>query len=153
MKIKVFNIRLSKEHFESDQNKLNDFLENVTFKKSTASLVENPSNYWTILIHYEEINHHQAKPIIIPEKNKSSEITEDDLILDELVIVKKLKEWRLQKAQEEGFPAYMILSNLNIFTLAKYKPQLISDFLSLKGFGEKKTERYGDELMDLLNSV
>lgn len=51
MQIKVFNIRLDKENFEKDQKELNDFLETVTFKKSSVSLIESKVNFWSIIIH------------------------------------------------------------------------------------------------------
>jgi len=149
MKIKVFNIRLSKEYFHSDQDKINDFLERVKFKKSTAAFVENPVNYWSVIIHYEEIEQQKSdKP-----EHKKPEISEADLTEDELEIVQNLKIWRTQQAQKEGLPAYMILSNFNIFTVAKHKPQVLADFENLKGFGEKKTERYAEEIIALLNSI
>ena len=148
MKIKVFNIRLSKEHFHSDQDKINDFLEKVKFKKSTAAFVENPVNYWSVIIHYEEFEQSTGK-----SETKKPEISEADLTEDELEIAQNLKTWRTQQAQKEGLPAYMILSNLNIFTVAKQKPQVLADFENLKGFGEKKTERYAEEIIALLNSI
>ena len=149
MKIKVFNIRLSKEFLETDQIKLNEFLENVIFKKSTASLIESSINYWTILVHYEERDSSKFDM----ETKKQSEISDHDLTKEELEIVKNIKDWRSQKATEEGLPAYMILTNSNIYSLARYKPNQLSDFLTIKGFGEKKSERYADELIALFNSL
>jgi hypothetical protein len=40
MKVKVFTIRLTENELEIDQNSLNDFLESVTFKKSSTQFVE-----------------------------------------------------------------------------------------------------------------
>jgi len=34
MKVKVFHIRLTKEHFETDQETVNNFLESVTVLKT-----------------------------------------------------------------------------------------------------------------------
>ena len=55
MKIKVFKIRINKRYLESDQNKVNEFLESVEFKKSTNHLVEGKIDYWTTIIHYKPI--------------------------------------------------------------------------------------------------
>jgi hypothetical protein len=38
MKLKVFNIRLTKEHLQKDEEELNQFLETVSVKKQVASL-------------------------------------------------------------------------------------------------------------------
>ena len=44
MKIKVFTVRLSENELEIDQNSLNDFLETVTFKKSSSQFVESEND-------------------------------------------------------------------------------------------------------------
>lgn len=152
MKIKSFVIRLDSEHYLKDQEKINSFLENVVFKKSSVSFVDDETKFWTVLIHYEEI---QVKEQI-PEMPKSETkiiITESDLNSEELEIVSHLKKWRIQKAEKEDLPLFMILSNSDIYAVAKAKPKRIEDFIGLKGFGEKKTARYGDEIIALLNSV
>ena len=57
MKVKVFTIRLSENQLEIDQNSLNDFLETVTFKKSSTQFVESEKeSYWSVLVHYDEIS-------------------------------------------------------------------------------------------------
>jgi len=39
MKLKVINIRLTKEHLQKDEEELNQFLETVSVKKQAASLL------------------------------------------------------------------------------------------------------------------
>ena len=53
MQVQHFIIRLNSEQIQSDQNKLNDFLNTVTFKKSSTQFVETTTSYWSVLIHYE----------------------------------------------------------------------------------------------------
>lgn len=41
MQVKVFSIRIDSVYLEQDQQKLNEFLTTVTFKKSSSQFVEN----------------------------------------------------------------------------------------------------------------
>ncbi|MDC1540329.1 HRDC domain-containing protein [Flavobacteriaceae bacterium] len=155
MKIKVFNIRLAKEHLESDQKIVNEFLEKVEIKKSSTSLVEGKVNYWSIIIHYLEKSESESNSELETEnksEKKKPKLTESDLIKDELIIVDCLKQWRTEKAQEERLPAYMILSNLDIYSVVKEKPTNLSELLNVYGFGEKKVEKYGDDIISVLNT-
>lgn len=52
MKIQLFTIRIDGNHLVTDQNRLNDFLENVTFKKSSTQFIGGKPNSWSVLIHY-----------------------------------------------------------------------------------------------------
>lgn len=153
MKIKVFNIRLNKENFEFDQKIVNDFLENVEMKKSSTSFVEGKVNYWSIIIHYLEKNESELETENQKSETKKPKLAESDLTKDELIIVDYLKQWRTEKAQEEMLPAYMILSNLDIYSVAKEKPSNFSELLNVHGFGEKKVEKYGDDIISLLNAI
>ncbi len=53
MKIKVFKIRLNKKYLESDQNKLNNFIENHNYIKSYTHFIEGKIDCWTMIIHYQ----------------------------------------------------------------------------------------------------
>lgn len=145
MQIKVFHIRLDKEHFIKDQEIINEFLENVNFKKSSVHLIESKVNFWSVLIHYE--------PKELTEENQESEIEEEPLSEEEEEIVKVLKDWRIDTSKEEMLPAYMILSNKTIHSLAKVKPNKIEDLDKVYGIGEKKKEQYGESLVALLNTI
>ncbi len=153
MKIKIFNIRLTEEHLKSDQKAINDFLETVKMKKSSTSLVEGKTNFWSIIIHYEEKHDDDLSVKRNSIEKKQPKLTEADLTKNELIIVECLKQWRTDKAQEEMVPPYMILSNLNIYSVAKDKPTTFSELLNVNGFGEKKVDKYGDDIISLLNAL
>ena len=55
MKIKVFNIRLSNEFFQKDQDLVNEFLANVLPQKTYTHFVTSEKmDYWSAVIFYKE---------------------------------------------------------------------------------------------------
>ncbi len=61
-----------------------------------------------------------------------------------------LKEWRNSKAREKGQPHYMIMHQKTLVTIANTVPQSIGDLKKVKGMGKKKTEQYGEELLEII---
>lgn len=54
MNIKVFNIRLNKEFCKEDQNKMNEFLDSVEVKLTSANFVTTANvNFWSAVVFYE----------------------------------------------------------------------------------------------------
>jgi hypothetical protein len=53
MNIKVFNIRLSKEFCQLDQDRMNDFLETVDVNLTATNFVTtNTSDYWSTVVFF-----------------------------------------------------------------------------------------------------
>lgn len=144
MKVKVFHIRLTKENLETDQDNLNSFIASVTVKKTAAELISAQPSFWSILVFYDD---HR----ITSEKIT---ITSDaDLTGEEKDIYESLRQWRQDKATELNLPTYLVAHNAELMTIAKIKPQTLGEFSKVKGFGEQKTAKYGDDIIALLNSI
>lgn len=142
MNIKVFNIRLEKEYCLNDQSKMNDFLDSVDVKLASTSFVTTGSkDFWSTVIFY------------LPKKDKITMLKEEDLTDDEGKIYQALKQWRSEKSIQQNLPHYMICHNSELITIAKNKPEAINDFKAIKGFGEQKTQKYGDDIIALLNAL
>ncbi|MCA9486423.1 MAG: UvrD-helicase domain-containing protein [Nanoarchaeota archaeon] len=65
----------------------------------------------------------------------------------------RLKEWRAQVASERGIPSYMVLSNSALDSLLRTMPQRKEELVQVKGIGEQKILRYGDELIRILHGA
>ena len=68
------------------------------------------------------------------------------------VLLRQLKEWRNIKAKETDLPHYMILPQKTMVTLANFVPQSLPALKQVKGMGTKKSEKYGEELLDIIIS-
>ncbi len=55
----------------------------------------------------------------------------------------KLKLARIDVAQKENVPAYLIFSDATLLELATYLPQLLEDVRKISGFGDIKLAKYG----------
>lgn len=150
MKVKVFKIRLPKEFLYKDQKMLDDFLEvNEIIKVETAFV--NDECYWSVILYFEELK--AVKNMVKEPKAVKYSVENDVLSSDEEKILNALKYWRSEKAKEQNLPTYFIASNKELMSVARYKPVKKEELLDIKGFGKHKIENYGEEILEILESV
>lgn len=65
-------------------------------------------------------------------------------------IVKKLKSWRLDIGRKENIELYRVLHNKTIEDVATLLPKNKEEFLSINGIGEKKFQKYGNEMLSII---
>ena len=61
-----------------------------------------------------------------------------------------LRSWRLQRARQDGVPAYVVFTDRTLVELAERRPTTLIALSGIPGIGPAKLERYGDEMLDLL---
>ncbi|UTX50858.1 HRDC domain-containing protein [Chryseobacterium sp. MA9] len=150
MKVKVFKIRLPEEFLYKDQKMLDDFLEaNEITKVETAFVSE--ERYWSVILYFESLK--LTKNTVKEPKAVKYSAENDFLNMDEEKILDALKFWRSEKAREQNLPTYFIASNKELISVAKYKPARKEELLEIKGFGKHKIENYGEEILEILESV
>jgi superfamily II DNA helicase RecQ len=62
------------------------------------------------------------------------------------------KIWGQARASELNLLTYMICSNSELVTLVKFRPYSIEKLSTIKGFGDQKIAKFGDEIIAFLNS-
>lgn len=62
-----------------------------------------------------------------------------------------LKNYRFNIANEEGFKEYMIFNNEELETILRKKPKTKEELQDIKGFGINKVEKYGEEILNIVN--
>ena len=91
---------------------------------------------------------------------KETQFKEKDIVNEEVtpvVVVSAmdvyniLKAYRLKTSSDEGIKPYMVFSNAEMETLIKANPKSKSELHMVKGFGDKKVEKYGEEILGILN--
>ena len=85
------------------------------------------------------------------EKTEDSPQEEPQLDKVEQEIYKALDEWRNQKANEENLASYIILKNSWLHQIIKLKPVIPKDLNAIKGLGERRINKYGKEIIAIIN--
>lgn len=62
-----------------------------------------------------------------------------------------LRNWRSLKAAEQNVPAYVILQQKALHAIATNMPHTVAELKRQLGVGEKTVQRYGAELLDIVN--
>jgi superfamily II DNA helicase RecQ len=141
MNIKVFNIRLDKEHCQYDQTRMNEFLNSVDVKLTSTNFVTNGTvDYWSAVVFFE------------PKISNPNPILEIDLTENEKEIFTALKLWRNDLAQKLGWSAFRICHNSHLISIAKLKPQSLDELKKVKSFGETRTVNYEEDIISVLNA-
>ena len=149
MKVKVLKIRLSDKFIEQDQTVLDRFLRDNNVIKFESAFVKDEEGYWSVILYYEE-QKMSVNDTITP---KYSAENDEDLNPDEIKILDSLKLWRTEKARDQNLPVYFIATNKELLSIAKYKPIKKEELRDIKGFGKHKIENYGEEIIEILESV
>lgn len=149
MKAKVLKVRLSDDFIEHDQKVLDRFLGENNVLKFESAFVKDDEGYWSVILYYEEL-----KMTVNDSKTpKYSAENDAELNADEIKILDSLKLWRTEKAKNQNLPVYFIATNKELLSIAKYKPVKKEELLDIKGFGKHKIENYGEEIIEILESV
>jgi len=64
-----------------------------------------------------------------------------------------LRAWRRDTAQSHGVPAYVIFHDATLMEIASRAPENLDQLATISGIGAKKLERYGAELLALLQAA
>ena len=83
-------------------------------------------------------------------------VKEKEIITDvckesnEEALIAELKKYRLDKSKELDFKPYMIFSNDTMMDIVSNKPISKVELIAVKGFGDKKAEMYGQDIIEIV---
>ena len=66
-------------------------------------------------------------------------------------LFERLREWRRDRAAEESVPAFVIFTDATLQLIAEHKPTTPEGMLRISGIGRSKLEKYGDEVLALVD--
>ena len=67
------------------------------------------------------------------------------------VLYNKLRQWRKETADEEGIPAFMVMHTKVLIAISNEMPSTARELAAVKGFGPKKTQKYGEAVLNIIN--
>jgi len=97
------------------------------------------TDYWSVLVFYDL------------KKEIQTALPENELAEADQELYEALKAWRNNKAAEVNLKHYLISYNSELLNIAIKKPKTLSALRKIKGFGEIKVEKYGSEILSVVN--
>ena len=64
-----------------------------------------------------------------------------------------LREWRTGVARDEAMPPYVVAHDATLAAIADARPRSLAALRRVKGMGPTKVEKYGDEILAVLERV
>lgn len=163
MKCRTFKIDLSGKTNNFAEMQFNKFLEKVVVRQTFAKIVGD--DYWSILVLYDDAENsvRENKSVAAIENDESVNRTPksqaekpaaEPIVLtpdaEEKFVA--LKNWRNARAAEDGVPPYLIAHNEALMQIAAAAPiENVEDLTNVKGFGEKRALKYGEEILRILS--
>ncbi len=75
-----------------------------------------------------------------------------ELPAEAAVMFERLRAWRAATAKEQGMPAYVIFHDATLRQIATEAPSTLAALGTVSGVGAAKLERYGQQVLDALQS-
>lgn len=70
---------------------------------------------------------------------------------ENLPLYKALKQYRYEKSKAENIKAYFVFKNDELIEIIKLMPTAPEQLKSIRGFGEGKIQKYGNEIVNIVN--
>ena len=65
-------------------------------------------------------------------------------------LIEYLREWRREVAKENKSATFMVMHDASLDALCRIRPQTLTALQKVHGFGERKAEVYGQQILDAL---
>jgi DNA helicase-2/ATP-dependent DNA helicase PcrA len=65
-------------------------------------------------------------------------------------LFERLREWRRTRAEAEKVPAFVVFTDATLQLIAEHKPRTAAALLQVNGIGRSKLERYGEDVLELV---
>jgi ribonuclease D len=109
----------------------------------------------SITVQKDPVEKKEIEPNELNAIDKSNEVIEVEIELSESdnELAQKLKLYRNEKAKEEGYSGlkyHYVFSGSTISNLVEKKPETIEQLFEIKGLGEVKINKYGNDVLKLI---
>ncbi|MEA3443849.1 MAG: HRDC domain-containing protein, partial [Bacteroidota bacterium] len=106
------------------------------------------SAFWSFCVRYLNSNTGRFQ-----QQSKKQKVDYKELLNEnEFALFSKLRECRKIFAANDAVPAYAVFTDEELAGIARLPVLEVSKLISVKGIGDKKVEKYGNQLIELFNS-
>ena len=90
---------------------------------------------------------------IVKKGKKSGDDPYNELSSQEQILYRQLREWRNQRAKEEGIPSYVIIRNQLMAELCRKCPNSLAGLKEIVGIGESFCSKYGKDVLAIISEL
>ncbi len=103
-----------------------------------------------LIVHYRPVR--EVRAALAPQAPAADPGVRAELSEPERVVFDRLRAWRNSRAQADGIPPYVLLTNRQLAELARRRPATLATLREISGIGEAKAGRFGADLLSVLLS-
>ncbi len=155
MQLKVFTLRLDPAGGEFDDDAMTAFLaERQVLSVSKHFFVHEQTPTWALLVSYRDGP--DRRPVVAGRRTTGGSARPDprvDLSAEETAVYDAVRRWRAARAQREGRPPYVLLTNRQIAAVVRQRPASLAQLREVEGIGAAKSQTFGEELLALLHAA
>jgi len=141
MAIRMFAVPFDPHQEVFHDEDLQKFLLNKQVKNIRAEFFSQDGRaYWAVYMEYDAV--------LKTDTSREAEALDEP----QRLLLQRFREWRREKAEQQGVPVFLIARNRELFDLVKQAPKTVEALRDIRGFGKKKIERYGQEVLGMVRA-
>jgi len=90
--------------------------------------------------------------VAVTSEEKAPELSKSAENIQDTPIYQALKQFRYDRSKEENVKAYFIYNNSQMQDLINLMPKSLDEIKSISGFGDVKCNKYGKEILEIINT-
>jgi superfamily II DNA helicase RecQ len=138
MSFEVLTIPFSGKSGGFDPDILKDFVMNKKVLNYQAHFFQSEGRaYWTVFLEYDPLLKESPGPHLSEAQQQ---------------LYNKLAEWRKVRSEKDGIPHFIIATNRVLESIAYKAPKTKAALHQIRGFGNKKVEKYSDDIIHIINA-
>ena len=151
MKVRVFTVRLDPATGAFDDAELVAFLaDKEALAVHEHLLVHDGVPTWGVLVSYRQTTQGSATG---ERGTRHRRDWRADLDEADQPVFDALRRWRNERAVREGRPAYVLLTNRQLFEITRRRPADLAQLGEVHGVGAARVQAFGAELLEVLRAI
>jgi superfamily II DNA helicase RecQ len=107
--------------------------------------------HWSLMLLYRPLPRPVDRALPVEEPQRRNAVDAAQLLdPEQRLVFERLRDWRNQRARQEGKPAYVLLTNHQLVEVVRARPRTVAELRTVPGIGDAKVAAFGAELLLLL---
>lgn len=139
-----------KNEYDLDEKRMLK-IANLLKEMDTPIRFKNRDKYGLTDTDFEQINITMQQPVKVEVQTSVSVSSSTGKQKSRDLLEEQLKKFRLEQSKKENIPAYYIFNNAEMEELISKYPLNIEDLKQVKGFNDKKIDKYSEDILKIFN--